>query len=325
MELLLPYLNKDTERQQFIESGFRLGVSFCGNTSAQAELLIDKVKSYTNLLVVQSGPVSTNETAMNEIVNYAVESGLDVIVYFGYFNPKYPWQIPWLDYAKVQWGDRFLGVYLFDEPGGIVIDGNWTSYYSQLKIHNASDYVIHEPYIDLALDRSLPMDNTGAAYHFDSFLKTGLGLNQLKPGKSILTHQTMHFTGLTTLGATIRFFANLAPNQSIAQAIALNRGAATLQNKTWGTIITWTYNEPPYLENATAMYDDLMAGYLAGAKYEVIFDYPQIGDNPYGILTDDISLLWKEFWINIQTLKPNSPPEVVFVLPHNYGWAMRGT
>ena len=59
-----------------------------------------------------------------------------------------------------------------------------------------------------------------------------------------------------------------------------------MQNKTWGDIITWTYNQPPYIENSTAMYNDLMSGYMAGAKYEIIFDYPQVGDNPYGILTD---------------------------------------
>ncbi len=127
-ELLLPYLNRDDEEQQSRTDGFHVGVSFGGNTTAQAKVLIDRVKNFTNLFVVQSGPVSTNETSLNEIVHYAVASDLDVIVYFGYFNPAYPWQIPWLDYAKQTWGSHFLGIYLNDEPGGQTLDVNWTGF-----------------------------------------------------------------------------------------------------------------------------------------------------------------------------------------------------
>ena len=142
------------------KSGFHVGVSFGGNTTAEAKLLIDRVKTFTNLFVVQSGPVSVNETAMNEIVNYAVAAKLDVIVYFGFFNPNYTWQIPWLDYAKQTWGSHFLGVYLFDEPGGQVIDENQTAAFNQLRISYPYAYYTHQPGIDLALNGSLPMDNT---------------------------------------------------------------------------------------------------------------------------------------------------------------------
>ena len=34
------------------------GVSFCGNTTAEAKLLIDRTKDYSNLFVLQSGPIS---------------------------------------------------------------------------------------------------------------------------------------------------------------------------------------------------------------------------------------------------------------------------
>ena len=60
-----------------------------------------------------------------------------------------------------------------------------------------------------------------------------------------------------------------------------------MQNKTWGTIITWTYNQPPYLVNGSVMYSQLLLSYMAGAQYAVIFNYPQVGDNPYGVLTED--------------------------------------
>jgi hypothetical protein len=36
------------------------------------------------------------------------------------------WRLPWLNNSKNRYGDQFLGVYLYDEPGGIYIDYNWT-------------------------------------------------------------------------------------------------------------------------------------------------------------------------------------------------------
>ncbi len=30
---------------------------------------------------------------------------------------------------KAQWGNKFLGMYYNDEPGGIQLDGNWSAYF----------------------------------------------------------------------------------------------------------------------------------------------------------------------------------------------------
>ena len=68
-----------------------------------------------------------------------------------------------------------------------------------------------------------------------------------------------------------------------------------MQNKTWGTIITWTYNQPPYLVDGVSMYSQLLISYMSGAQYAVIFDYPQIGDNPYGVLTEDHFAAMEQF------------------------------
>lgn len=57
-DLILPSLDLGSQNSYGEPLGFHVGVSFGGNTTTQAELLIDKVKSYTNLFVVQSGPVS---------------------------------------------------------------------------------------------------------------------------------------------------------------------------------------------------------------------------------------------------------------------------
>jgi hypothetical protein len=300
-----------------------VGVSFCGNTTAQAILLIDRVKNFTNLFVVQSGPASVNESSMNEIVNYAVAAKLDVIVYFGFFNPIQPWQLSWLDYAKQTWGSRFLGLYIYDEPGGRTIDANLTSEFSQLKIFDASAYYAHEPGISLELSGALPMNNTDAANHFVSLLGHGLGLNQLK--NRAITAYTSDYA-LYWFDYQIGYdtvFAELGSNQSTPLTIDLARGAARMQNKTWGTIITWTYDQPPYIVDGPEMYSQLITAYMAGAKYEVIFDYPQIGDNPYGILTDAHFAALEKFWSNIQSLNVGNQPRAVLVLPHDYGWGMR--
>ncbi len=233
------------------------------------------------------------------------------------------WQIPWLDYAKAQWGSHFLGVYLNDEPGGNVLDANWTGFFNQLKIRNSSEYYLHVPAIDLSLNGSLPTDYSQAAYHFEAFVQNGLGLNELK-NRSIASFTSDYgLYWFDYLGGYDTIFTEFGSNQSTTQAIALARGAARLQNKTWGDIITWTYNQPPYIENSTAMYNDLMSGYMAGAKYEIIFDYPQVDNNPYGILTDQHFTAMETFWNHIQTLKPNSAAEAVLILPNDYGWGMR--
>lgn len=62
---------------------FYIGVTFGGNTTADAKLLIDKVKDCTNLFILASGNLQRNNTAMDEIGDYAVASGLHFVVYFG--------------------------------------------------------------------------------------------------------------------------------------------------------------------------------------------------------------------------------------------------
>ena len=103
-----------------------LGVTFCGDTVDEAKLLIDKVEAYTNLLVLQSGSIMENQSAINEICDYATSAGLNIIVYFGWFDPDSQWQLSWLDYAQERWADKFLGIYYSDEPAGRYLDYDWS-------------------------------------------------------------------------------------------------------------------------------------------------------------------------------------------------------
>ena len=58
------------------------GVSFGGKTFDEAKLLIDRVKNYTNFFLVNSWDITINETALNQVCNYAVDANLSFIVFF---------------------------------------------------------------------------------------------------------------------------------------------------------------------------------------------------------------------------------------------------
>jgi hypothetical protein len=111
------------------------------------------------------------------------------------------------------------------------------------------------------------------------------------------------------------------------QEIALVKGAAHLQDKDWGAIVTWKYNDVPYLDSGEEIYQQLSMAHQAGAKYLIIFDYPTIENNPYGVLTDDhfeaLQKLWADMHDNNVLIKSDLQAEAVLVLPQNYGWGMR--
>jgi hypothetical protein len=141
VSILAIYVSYSSGNQPKANPNAYVGVAFCGNTTAEAKLLIDKVKSYTNLFVLDSGrnPISRNQSSVEEICDYAVSNGLSVIINLGINDvleineTTWFWQQPlnstkqrWTD----MWGDKFLGIYYNDEPGGIQLDGNWSKWFS---------------------------------------------------------------------------------------------------------------------------------------------------------------------------------------------------
>ncbi len=100
-----------------------------------------------------------------------------------------------------------------------------------------------------------------------------------------------------------------------------------MQNKDWGAIITWKYDEPPYLDTADEVYRQMQMAYAAGADYIVIFNYPVNNtQNPYGVMIDSHFRALENFWNDIETQKiihGSSVAHAAFVLPESYGWGMR--
>jgi hypothetical protein len=293
---------------------FFFGVTYGSNTSSEAKLLIDKVKEYTNLFIIDSWDISTNETALNEICNYAVDAGMSVIVYFDYvfYNVEpWLWLRTWLETAKERWGNQFLGIYLYDEPGGNQIDtGQWRSgEWAREAMENASDY-------------------SDAANRFVTNIPSTLSWQNAKSTSLPLFTSDYALYWFDYLAGYDTIFVELGWGISTIQQIALCRGAANVQGKDWGAIITWTYYEPPYLASGPEIYQEMLTAYSAGAKYVAVFDYPKYPeDNVYGILAPEHFTAMKLFWDYVQAFPRETDGkvdgEVALVLPKDYGWGAR--
>ncbi|HEY9753904.1 MAG TPA: hypothetical protein V6C97_01955 [Oculatellaceae cyanobacterium] len=287
-----------------------VGVAFCGNTTAEAQLLIDRVKSYTNVFVVQSGPVSWNETATNEICDYATEAGLDIVVYFGDLNPRIleangtTWRTNWVNTAKQRWGEKFLGLYYYDEWGGCWTDTDWGNFTWRSNQNATYDSVADT--FTRNIQREL--NYVPSRDQFQLFVSDyALYWYVYKGGYDVV---------LTQIGW----------NHTTNQDIALTRGAATAYGKDWGIIITWKYNQPPYLDTGENIYQQMATAYQAGAKYIILFNYPALEGNNYGIMQNEHFQAIQDFWKNTTEgkLKFNTTKaQAAMVLPTNYGWAMR--
>ncbi len=287
---------------------FYFGVSYGGNTTAGAKLLIDKVQNYTNLFVEDSYPISTNETALNEVCSYAISKGLSIIVYFSFISHRInPWQNGWVQTARQTWGDRLLGIYIYDEPGGKQIDlGAWNNETGTFA--NVTTYEqAAQTYVNSLITSSSMNDTRGN--HLNAFTSDyALYWYDYQAG----------YDGV---------FVELGWNNSRTQQIALCRGAAETAGKPWGAIITWTYTKPPFIASGPQIYSDMVTAYDAGAKYVIVFDYPNNPeDNPYGILQDPQFSAMEQFWALTQSLpkaRGSIAAQVALVLPEDYGGGLR--
>jgi hypothetical protein len=293
------------------EKDFFFGVSFGGNTTSQAKQLIDKVKGYTNLFLINSWDISTNETALNEICEYAADANLNFMVFFDFLSHIiYPWHLTWLDTAKERWEDQFLGVYLYDEPGGRQIDsGHWNgedNHYAQ----NVSDY-------------------SEAAELFVTDIVSSRSMQDAK-NRSIATFTSDYaLYWFDYLAGYDTVFVELGWNHNRTQHIALGRGAANVQEKDWGVIIVWKGRDSEDYDNGIyktgpEMLEDMEVAYRAGAKYVIVFNFPY--DQPFGILEEEHFDAMETFWETIhspQSSLEKVEAEAAFVLPKDYGWGMR--
>jgi hypothetical protein len=286
--------NAKTENDEFY-----FGVTLAQPSVQAAEIQIDRVKNFTNFIVIASWDITTNESILNDVCDYAYHSNLKFIVYFDYISHViYPWHSSWLDQAKQRWGTYFLGVYLQDELGGRQIDTNATVTYA--------------------------FNYTDAA---DKFVKAIATYNSTILAKSkdiplFISDYALYWYDY--LGGYDTVFAELGWHLNTTQQIALCRGAANMQDKDWGVII----DDAPSISGPLEMSQNMLSAYEAGVKYMVVFNNPTYPNSSQcGSLSEAYLSAMQSFWSNTQThprqVSGETLAQVALVLPSDYGWGMR--
>jgi hypothetical protein len=352
-----------------------VGITYCGDTVEDGKALIDKVKGYTNLFVLNSGLLQRDYDSVNELGDYAVNAGLYFLPYFGtYVQATFE---PWLEDAKARWGDRFLGVYYGDEPAGKMLD-DYVEYsdsatgdtitktrYGDLFVEQPDGtqitYEIEGP-IRLYQPSSGDQPNYEAIFYPDGSKKVVnaapagfkyASYQQLQTIKPFKTFEEAYQRFIDRDKANVGFlnssthvytsdydlywydyqagynvvWAQIGWNLSYTQQIAQIRGAADMQGKDWGVIITWKYQTPPYLDDATKVYSQMRNAYLCGAKYIVVFNYYESGSGAYGTMQPEHFRAVQDFWNNIvrsaDEKRGSIQADSAVVFSQYYAWGAR--
>jgi hypothetical protein len=293
------------------------GVDVAFESVALTEQLIDNVSSYTNFFIIGCAQfVGTNgfggmynETRLSIISQYVYSKGLYFIVYSD--DPSYPSR-QWLENASESFGNHFMGIYYFDEPGGKQLDQ--TDYPAVTSAENFSNAA--NEYVS-TLNLWLRSGSFAITRNFDTPNEYQLFTSDY--GLYWYDYAAGYNTVFTEFGRRIG-----EENYSRQLNIALCRGAANAYNQNWGVMITWAYNKPPYMENSTQLYKDMVLAYTNGAKFIVVFD--SNANYTLNVLTQEQLNAMKQFWqytqANPRTISQPSD-RTAYVLPQDFGYGFR--
>jgi hypothetical protein len=299
-------------------SGLFVGVDMAYDNVTEIKQEVDEIRPYTNTVVIGSTGITFDLEKLTDLCQYLYDRDFYFMIYAHPENESGPLalQRQWILDAKPRWGDQFLGLYAFDEPGGrqldnapikVVHDEDWFPIAKSNNWTEAADKYVNTAFVDL--------------HHVIEDQMGGLGLPLFTSDYALYWFDyKAHYDVV---------FAEFGWNYSRNINVALNRGAANVQNKDWGVMITWTYTQPSdnksYLESGDELYDDLVLAYENGAKYILVFDT----DKNYTQSTLNSGHLnaLKRFWrYATDNPRPSEPPSdrVAYVLPKDYAYGFRG-
>ncbi|TRO52949.1 hypothetical protein E2P61_02510 [Candidatus Bathyarchaeota archaeon] len=296
-----------------------VGVDAAYDNLQEIKMFVDDASSYTNTIILGSSGITHNFTKLDDACQYIYDKGMYFMIYAHPIDDpgELLTQCQWTINAKPRWGDQFLGLYAYDEPGGrqldnaplkVVMNENWfADNYTA-----AADKYVSE--LTLILNHTIDDQMCGA----------GLPL--------FTSDYALYWFDYKSEYDTV--FAEFGWNYSRQLNIALCRGAANVQNKDWGVMITWTYTQWPYLESGSELYNDMVLAYENGAKYIIIFDTNK--NYTHSVLDKDEEGNYqaqghydalKQFWQYVKDNPRSSDPirnRVAYVLPEGYGYGFRG-
>ncbi len=298
-----------------VKVDFYVGVDVGYGDESDVYKVADAVQGYCNLIIIGSLAVTSDTPKLTRVCDYLYQRGFSFIVYVGYgpVVPEGP-ERQFFNSTVNQWGNKFLGAYIFDEPGGKQLDYLPGSGQHQDKLvpqaENFTDAAAK--YIEAVF---VPLFNFTGPSFYDA------------PELRVFTSDYALYWFDYLAGYNV-VLGEFVANNSRQLTIALSRGAGHAQHMDWGTMITWKYREAPFLEEPEQLYDDMVLAYDNGAKYIVVFNSPenQTATSEIGTLTpqhlEAMRLFWNHAIENPRLSEVNA--ETAFVLPSDYGYGFRG-
>jgi hypothetical protein len=299
------FLALDPSQEKMPE--FFVGIDVAYENLDEIKGLIDEVSPYTNLFVIGSTGISYNETKLNETCQYLYYQDMYFIIYTHSRNSS---RLQLIVDIQKKYENHFLGVYFDDEQGGRQLDifeYRWVE-----EADNSSDAA--NQFVE------------GLFYWLEGrSFRNETVYYEIRPSDFYLFTSDYTYYWYDYKAGYDVLFAQFGWNYSRQLNVALCRGAATAQNKNWGAIIAWTYNDWPYIGTGKELYEDMKLAYDNGAKYVLVFD----SDDNYtqGILREEHFQALKQFWEYTKNNPRTSTTindRVAYVLPKDYGYGFRG-
>jgi hypothetical protein len=283
---------------------FYVGVDVAYDDLDKITNLVDQIADYTNILIIGSTGITYDQYKLNQTILYLKDKDLSYVVFAAGAN-----RLVSINESVASYNDGFAGIYYDDEHGGRQLDlDDYRSVFSADNYSDAASQFINN--IRYRLNAEFYQNNSYSFIVPSSF-------------RLFTSDYALYWFDYT--GGYDVVLAQLGWNYSRQLNIALCRGAATVHNKDWGVIVTWTYTKPPYLGSDQELFNDLVLAYENGAKYALVFD----SDETYtqSTLSQEHLDALERFWQYTKD-HPRSADllagRVAFVLSKDYGYGFRG-